>query len=664
MIRRLCLRTRPLGWLGAGLALLTFIGCPPVTAPDGFEAGAKLVPFTSSGQLLDYFREQARARTSAGSWGGLYGCAAAELPVPAAASPGGTLESNDDRSGNAADESPLYSTTNVQEAGVDESDVVKSDGTYFYIASGTTLRIVRARPADQLAEIGRLELDVSASEMYLYGSKLLLLAQRYEEDDGSVYPALEIWPPYLVGSNLTVVEVDISDPAAPTATKQVSLDGALVDSRLTNERLILVLTVAPDLPAEPTRAAIDLMPLEAFMPQVRDAAGQRDMVQWQDCLHPESPDGYFLTVVLTLDADDIESILHSVAVVGGAGTIYASTAALYITDTEYSPEDGYREMTTVHKFAFDDAGVADYVASGSVPGRLLNQFSLGEYQDYLRVATHVTDPAFFGWGPDTVAVGVATNAQTVAPPEGDYNAVYVLGQNGTELETVGAVENIAPDEDLHSARFIGDHGFVVTYYQVDPLFILDLSDPTAPVVVGHLHVPGFSDYLHPLDETHLIGVGRATVQTDEGFDWFQGVQVSLFDVSDWSEPTVVEQRTFGGRGSSSEVDYTHKGFTLLADRGLLAIPMRLYTVEETPWEVGEPMFDGVVCLQVDPETGFTELGRIDALSAAPPSTYYFSDYGWRRAAFIGDTLYAISVDGVNAAALSDLTNTTTLELEE
>lgn len=241
----------------------------------------------------------------------------------------------------------------------------------------------------------------------------------------------------------------------------------------------------------------------------------------------------------------------------------------------------------------------------------------------------------------------------------------MLGQNGAELETVGAVENIAPDEDLHSARFIGDHGFLVTYYQVDPLFVLDLSDPTAPEVVGELKVPGFSDYLHPLDDTHLIGVGRATAQTDEGFEWFQGVQVSLFDVSDWTEPAVVEQRIFGGRGSSSEVDYTHKGFTLLADRGLLAIPMRLYTVEDTPWEMGGLMFDGVVCLQVDSETGFTELGRLDAVAAEPPYDHCcWYEMGWRRAAFIGDTLYAISADGVAAAPLEDLTDATALGLEE
>ncbi len=660
MIRKPHLSTKTRPWLAAGLTLLAIAGCPPGWTP--IETDAKLVPFPSSGELLSYFRQQARSQNApqwTNGWMNFGG-----LALPAAGPDVGVREDGSDNFGAGEAESQVYSTTNVQEAGVDESDVVKSDGTYFYIARETTLRVVRASPTDQLAEAARLDLDLRVSEMYLYGSKLLLLAQRYEQGaNGWDQPARDMWPPYYVGSNLSLVEVDISDPTAPKVTKQVDLDGVLVDSRLTNERLILVLTIAPELPENPTVAAINAMPLDEFMPKVRDATGERDMVQWQDCLHPESPDGYFLTAVLTVDAADIESILHSVAVVAGAGTIYASTEALYITDAEYSPENDYRELTAIHKFAFDNDGAAQYVASGSVPGRLLNQFSLGEHEDHLRVATHVADSRFFGWGPVGIAVDVADTAQTFVPPD-DYSAVYVLAQTGAELETVGAVENIAPDEDLHSARFLGDHGFVVTFRKIDPLFVLDLTDPNDPRVVGELKVPGFSDYLHPIDATHLIGVGKATVPTDEGFDWFQGVQVSLFDVSDWSNPTVVEQLTFGGRGSWSEVDNTHKAFTYLSESGLLALPMRLYTVEDTPWEWGQPVFDGVVCLEVDLTEGFTELGRVNAVTSAAPDTYSFSDYGWRRAAFIGDRLYAISAAGVRAAPTANFADTTALEFEE
>ena len=155
-------------------------------------------------------------------------------------------------------------------------------------------------------------------------------------------------------------------------------------------------------------------------------------------------------------------------------------------------------------------------------------------------------------------------------------------------------------------------------------------------------------------------MGKYTVPTDEGFDWFQGVQVSLFDVSDWSNPTAVQQITLGGRGSDSEVDYTHKAFTFLPQENLLAIPMVLTTVEEVPWEYGDPIFGGVVAFRVDKQTGFTELGRLEDVSWGNGTRYA----DWRRAAFIGNVLYAITPDGVRAAPVSDFSATDALTLEE
>jgi len=660
MTRNIGLRTRAL--LFAGLLPLALAGCPWDQTPGEKPGNAKLVAFESQADLLNYFKEQARQRTRAQRSFGPFGFGAIGMPAAA--------EGDADTGGAdaASDDGQSFSTTNIQEVGVDESDVIKSDGTYFYVADGDTLRIVQADPLSALAEVGRLDLDVYATGLYRYGTKLIVLAQGYEEyGGGSGGPEIMVWPPYYVGADLTVLEVDVSDPAAPAVTKEIELDGALADSRLTNERLILVLTIAPALPENPTPLAISLMTLDEVMPKARTRSREREMVQWENCLHPGNPDGYFMTAVVTLDAEDIETTMHSVAVIAEAGTIYASTEALYVTDSDYDASDNYREMTAIHKFAFDDAGAAQYVASGSVPGRLLNQFSLGEYEGYLRVATHVTNPRFFGFfsGPD-VAVDVAPgSAQDVQPPE-DFNAVYVLRESGIELKATGVIENIAPNEDLHSARFVGDHGFLVTFRKIDPLFVIDLRDPNDPQVVGALKVPGFSDYLHPVDDTHLIGVGRATIPTDDGFDWFQGVQISLFDVSNWSNPTPVEQITLGGRGSSSEVDRTHKGFTFLPDRGLLAIPVRLYTVEESPWVYGELEFEGVVAFQVDVESGFTKLGQLETVGAGEPGDYfwYYEPEDWTRAAFIEDTLYAINRDGVAGAPLDDPENAATFEFED
>jgi inhibitor of cysteine peptidase len=665
VFRTPCLPKKIWAWSIAGLTLGMIAGCPWLTpAGDTDATDAKLVAFRSADELLGYFREQARTRTSA-RWSFGLGDFGAQA-LPGAATTAEEDNATDDTGGEAGDSS-IYSTTNVQEAGVDESDVVKSDGTYFYIARAQTLRVVRARPADELAEVGRLDLEVHVSEMYLYGSTLLLLAQRYEQGSGGwEEPAIASWPPYYVGSGLTLVEVDISDPTAPTVIKQTELDGMLVDSRLTNDRLILVLTIAPEVPEDATILQINAMPLDDFLPKLRAGTTERNMVGWQECLHPESPDGYYMTAVLTLDAADIESILNSVVVVAGAGTIYASTEALYITDTDYDADDDYREMTAIHKFAFDDDGAAEYVASGSVPGRLLNQFSLGEFEGYLRLATHVTNPVFFGWGVDAVAVDVVSTAQDIEAPD-EYNAVYVLGQNGAELETVGAIEDIAPNEDLHSARFIGTRGFLVTFHRIDPLFALDLSDPTNPEIKGELQIPGYSDYLHPLGDDYLIGVGRTVVTMSSwGGEEPGAVQLSLFDVSDLSNPMLVQQLELGGMHSWSFVTQTHKAFTLMPEQGLLAIPMRLTEEGTTYYEYDLDPFYGVVCFDVDPETGFTERGRLAAVNNSEDyyEAWYPGDYPWFRAAFIGDTLYALSADGVAAAPTDALTDATTLALEE
>ena len=650
-----------------GLASLLIAGCPLISPPvtSDNNTSPKLLHFSSSDDLLNYFRQQANAGVNSQRFNSWFAFGGLSAPTAAANEDAGAGTDSA-----VQDETLTYSSTNLQETGVDESDVFKSDGTYFYIAAGNTLKIVKADLADELAVAGELELDLHVSEMYLYETKLILLAQRYTTGaEYWQYPAIDIWPPYFVDSNLTLVEVDISDPTAPAVTKQIAFDGALSDSRLTNGRLILVLTIMPNLPDDPTFLEINTLPLEDFLPKMRNADGETALVTWQNCLHPESPDGYCMTSVVTVDATDIESVLHTVAVVANAGTVYSSTEALYLTDTDYGGGTSARTTTAIHKFAFDNDGAAQYTASGYVPGRLLNQFSLGEYEGYLRVATHVSTADFFGLFSDNVAVSTAeasdgteaASAQAIDPPT-DYNAVYVLSEVGDTLAVQGSVENIAPDENLYSARFIGERGFLVTFERIDPLFTLDLSDPTKPTVKGELEVPGYSDYIHPWGENLLIGVGRATIESSWGGLIAAGVQLSLFDISDLENPTLIDQITMGGYGSWTQVAQTHKAFTLMADDGLLAIPAQL-TDEDTAeyvWE--EAPFDGIVCLQLDADTGFTQLGRLDAVEAQTPS-YFFFDGGWRRPAFIGDSLYAVTADGVATAPVNDITAATTLAFE-
>jgi inhibitor of cysteine peptidase len=654
-----CLRARFFIAVSAVLVGVIVGGCPlfqpPNTNPGDTNTPAKLVKFESAKALLDYFKQQAMPKSGQIAYPTMYDSNAVRgaAPVANGASTGGA---EDTAAGGSSDQS--FSTTNVQEEGVDESDVFKSDGTYFYIAKDQTLRIVRAHPADQMAEVSKLDLGMYVDSLYLQGSSVIALGMEYPTyvpmDAAYGRPTIMIWPPYYGGSKLHLKQVDVTDPANPSVSHDLQLDGSVVSSRLTNGRLILVLTILPNLPTNLTTSAVNGMSLNEVMPKMQPAAGTAvDMVPWENWLRPVSPDGYCMTAVVTIDAANVENKLDSVAVLANAGTIYASTEALYVTDAQYDPSDNYREKTAIHKFAFNADGVAEYAASGSVPGRLLNQFSLDEYQGYLRVATHINNFTVFpmgSWAEGNAGMTVSTEARAADINSNvPYNGVYVLNQESDALNLVGAVDGLAPNENIYSARFIGARGYLVTFRQIDPLFVIDLTDPANPTRLADLKVPGYSDYLHPLGDTHLIGVGHSIARTIGGFTEPAALQLSLFDVSDPADPKLVQQIATGGMFSSSEVSQTHKAFTLIEHNGqtLIAIPATLTRDDNTYYSIIS--FDGVICYRVDPAAGFTELGRIQQAGGNDLWA------AWHRAAFISDDLYAVSSDGVRTTPLADFT---------
>lgn len=658
---------RPLASAAAVAVALSACSCS-LNPPETGNGQAKLVPFKSADELLEYFREQASA-AHGGMRGGPFGGMFGGMPLGAPLEDAATGGAEGDGSGG---ETP-FTSTNVQEEGVDEADIVKTDGEYLYIARENSLRIVRAVPLDELEEVGRVDIeDGFIHELYLYGDRILAIVSGFGFRDGVI--AYEIWPPYYAKATLRVYEIDISDRSEPRVTGSIELDGSLVSSRLTRDRLILVLTIVPNLPAEPTPLSIGRMSLEEMMPRARADSTTMEMVPWQRWLHPESPDGYSVTAIVTLDAADIGTIVDSTAVMASASTIYATTDAVYLTDAEWGLDGEPRETTAIHKFAFDAEGGAEYVASGSVPGRLLNQFSLSEHEGYLRVATHIAPAFFFGGGgvPGVVGSGAAEPAAPVRDAGGSsaagqereptelVNAVYVLGvvqgEERTELAIVGRAEDLAPGERIYSARFVGDHGFLVTFRQVDPLFVLDLSDPANPQVVGELKIPGYSDYLHPLDDTHLLGVGRSVVENEFGGVVPDAFQLSLFDVSDWSNPTLVEQIEAGGPGSYSDVSYNHKAFAFLPGENVLALPAWINNNDSYD-DIEFDFFSGVICWRIDPAAGFTEMGRVPAVGSDAYGTWGL------RAVIIGQNVYSVNSLGVNAAPMLDLAQPVGIELE-
>ncbi len=642
--------------------LLLVGGCPPFTGPqpDIKPGDNVLKPFGSTGEVVDYFRTQvnARAQTGRSGMGFFFGAA----PM-AAAEDGSADQATGANESAGGDDATTFSETNIQEVGVDESDIVKSDGTHFYIAKAGSLRIVKATPMNALEEVGRVDFDARVDSLYLRGDDVLVLTQDYDfSAPGGGAAEIAYWPPYRANAFVRVYQIDVSTPADPTIAGEIELDGSLVSSRVTNDRLILILTVSPDLPASPTPLQVSQFTIAEIMPQSRVDGVEDDLVVPGKWFHPLDPDGYNTTAVVSLDADNVETIVGATAIMADAGTIYASTEAVYVTDIDYDADNDYREITNIHKLSFDADGVAQYVASGAIPGRLLNQFSLSEYDGKLRVATHVDNWQVRWGGPfwNDIAIDIADAPPPTAQsnnsdlPEGPYNAVYVLGEAAGKLDVTGLIEGIAPGERLYSARFMGPRGYLVTFIQIDPLFVLDLTDATAPVILGELKVPGYSDYLHPYGEDRLIGVGRSTKATQWGGVIPDAVQVSLFDVSDPTDPTLIDQIEVGGEGSMSDVSTTHKAFTLMPEMEMLALPVRL-------WPDGQayygPAYDGVLCLDVDADTGFTELGR---LASVTYEDQWWTE--WRRAAFIDDDLYAITPAGVRAADIADIGTTSEVEL--
>ncbi len=314
------------------------------------------------------------------------------------------------------------------------------------------------------------------------------------------------------------------------------------------------------------------------------------------------------------------------------------------------------QRTIIHKIAVDGLTIA-YQGRGEVPGNVLNQFSMDEHNGYLRVAT---------------TVGEVWQGTSV-------NNIYVLDE---DLAIVGKVEDLAKGERIYSARFILDRAYMVTFKNTDPLFVIDLSDPTAPTVLGELKIPGYSDYLHPYDETHLIGIGKESVDGSQvdgrgtNFAYYQGLKLSLFDVSDVNNPIEVSKFNIGDRGTYSEALYDHKAFLFDKEKGLLVIPVSVYEVKREqykdglppPEAYGSPTFEGAYVFDLNLQKGFVYQGRITHLNVSEQeqmlSQQYYYTYGAqiRRSLYIDNTLYTISERAVKANDLETLDEVNSVEL--
>ncbi len=559
-----------------------------------------------------------------------------------------------------------HSTTNVQETGVDESDRVKTDGQYLYIASDNAVLIVEAVPADSMNISGRIDVNGSVESLYLYNEKLVIFYNPdgnithldwIEQDSGFLWSmGFPYWLP--VHRKTGVLIMDVSNPLAPESISEWRFDGWMVSSRLINGRLHIIQQFLPDLPplqmtydgtstgranaVTLNRQAMESMSLDDLIPyyQAIDKAG--NVVNNAPLITPENfyrtPEtrGGSITCIISLNLDNLSTGLKSKGLIADASTVYASEKALYIAASRWNPgiydirnEDFY--TTSLFKFSLTGEN-AILKGAGEAKGRILNQFSLGEYNDVLRVATSTG-----GWGSSL------------------RSNIYCFSETGNSLRVIGELEDLAPGEDIYAARFIGNHGFLVTFESIDPLFTIDLTDPSKPVIAGELEVPGYSNYIHPLDENHLITLGK-DVLSDKGTAWYQGLQLSIFDITDFTNPQLLHTQTIGDRGTDSEALVNHKAFTFWQTNNLLAIPVDLYEHQvepEYPYSNGAHTFTGLYVYRISIENGFDYLGRI---STAQDTSQTYNNGYWLRGLFIDEHVYAVTHEALRSANIDDIEN--------
>jgi uncharacterized secreted protein with C-terminal beta-propeller domain len=569
----------------------------------------------SCAELLDYFKTNGADRVTAFGLGGNRRIAIDSVPPPPTG--GGTA--------GVHNMSAAASTTNNQEQGVDEPDVVQNDGRFIYVLSGTAVRVIDAGSSPEQL-VASVALSQSLTQlfqgMFLTGDRLLVLGNGYAVDD----------PDTGVGHNVTTVTaVDVSDPTAPSVADSIVLDGYLVSARVIDGRARVVTSSVPTVPtAYPADQSAEAS--DAALAANRDAVAQSTISQWigdRPCSSvglPSEFSGFDLTTVYALNPDALEAS-ESASVAAGGELIYASTSDLYVTSMSWDAwqaTDGVAAAppdvnTQIHRF--DITGDAPtYVASGQVNGYVLSQYSLSEQDGDLRVAT--------------------TNHQQWLPAdETTESAVSVLRLVHGELQEVGHVGGLGPGETIQGVRFVGDIGFVVTFQRIwakDPLFVVDLHDPTDPVVRGALEVTGYSGYLHPIDAGLLVGVG---LEGDESGQ-LTGAQVSVFDVHDLDNPSLVNRVEFPSGYSTATAD--PHAFLYWAPRSLVVIPLGTSGSTSTEEQAVLLVADG---------NGVAEVGRV----SLPKNPRCDCSYPLDRAVVIGDTLYTISPTyGVQATNLDTL----------
>ena len=556
--------------------------------PEDVVLTAGLARFNDCDTLLNYLHDEYSARV--GPWGFDRGGWFGPMPIlEPAAEMAMDEEAAADSAGAAAPVEGLdFSGTNVQEVGVDEADIVKTDGRRIFTVSSGRLVVIDAASRRTVGSVPVAE--GWGRELFIGGDGLLLITRSTSDAPD--------------GSETVLQRIDLNG-SGPEIVETLNVQGNYISARSVGGTARVILRYDPqwnfpfvypqneageDIAESANRAAVLNSTLDDWLPHYTlgpaDSSTGSLMVPCSAVHAPSVFSGFGVTTVISVPIGGDFEPSQSTAVMAPGDTVYASTGSLYVATTrwidseEFGDGDGWDEdgwlrawserRTSVHRFDIGDAA-ATYESSGEVLGVIRNQFSLSEHNGYLRIVTTVGDP----WG------------------EESESQVRVLSTDGDVLVEVGSVGDIGRGEHVQSVRFVGDVGYVVTFRQIDPFYTIDLSDPADPRILGELKIPGFSSYLHPISDTMVLGVGSDADPDGQ----VTGAKVSLFDVSDLSAPREVAVWT--APDGWNDIGWDHRAFLWWPPEELAVIPVTVWS----EWS-------GAVVLRVT-DGAITEVGRVD-----------------------------------------------------
>ena len=599
-----------------------------------------------------------------------------------------------------SDSATAYSETNTQEKGVDEADYIKNDGATIYILADGVFKIIDAWPPETAAVLSETAIEGTPKRLYVYQNRAVVYSSIEHVNETGEYYGNEYYMDndectygYNCdftgdGNDLKITVLDIADRSHPVLKREVVFSGSYINSRRIGTAVHTVIffpeihidgivywpeilencwqepngfsdetiIAAFDLLKIQNRKIIEAADLSAFYPWVQDTVYGDGVPEtngdiFSDCAHlyisnqDEAATG--LLSVVSMDMDR-EQALNQTSVLGGPGAIYATNGSLYVTNRQnryngnlYLFEDtSLTEATIIHKFSLNrEPAASAYSSSGMVKGRVLNQFSMSEADDVFRIAT------------TTGHVG----------GNSAHNTLSLLHEAADGLEILGQIDNIAPSEDIRSVRFDGEKAYMVTFKKTDPLYVFDLSNPSAPTIESALKIPGFSTYMHLMDDTHLLTIGYDA--QDEGrMAWFQGILLQIFDVADMKNPSLIHREVIGTRGSSSEAATNHLAFNYFEPNHLFALPITVCEGSTGGSNYGYDLgFSGLYVFDIDVAKGFTFLGGVSHLTPGSESLGALCGNWWtksnsqvKRSIFMDDYVYSVSTTEIIISGLDDI----------